>query len=103
MSKTSRIYRVVGITFSLINAVFSLFFEPKVRPAVKPSLCFIPVALLSITFGILSMRENKYQGYYELDVRGIPTHYISRLAPDSIKGRLGVGREKFLERIAIGE
>ena len=101
MSKMGRIYRVIGTTFSLANAIFSVFFEPKVRPAVKPGLRFLPVALLSLTLAMLAYRENKYQGYYQLDERGIPTHYINRLPPDVIQGRLGVGRKTFFERLAI--
>ena len=103
ISKTGRIYRIVGTTFSIINAVFSLFYEPKVRPAIQPGLRFIPLALLSLTLAMLSLRENKYQGYYQLDGNGVPTHYLNHLPPDIIKGRLGVGQKKFLERLAISE
>ena len=103
VSKTGWIYKIVGTTFSVTNAVFSLFYEPKVRPAIQPGLRFIPLALLSLTLAVLALQENKYQGYYQLDDRGIPTHFLNRLPPNSIKGRLGVGQKKFLERIAISE
>jgi hypothetical protein len=96
------LYQGVGTIFSLMTRAFSMFFEPKVRPAIRPLLRIVPFLAIGLILAILTQRVHKYNGYYQIDDQGRPVHFLDSTPPASIKGRFGVTRKKFLEQIKYG-
>jgi hypothetical protein len=59
--------------------------------------------LPAIGIGILINRGGKYTGFYQLDSQGKPVRFLSTKQPESIQGRIGVSRNKFLEQVAASK
>ncbi len=92
----------VASIFSLATGVFGLLFEPKVRPAIRAWVRFALIFVISMPLAILSLRMRKYTGYYQIDDQGRPVHFLGTALPESIKGRFGLTRKKFLEQLKYG-
>ena len=89
--------------FSLCTSIFIWFFAPRIRPLVHPAIRFI-VAIAYVATAIplsrRNMATNKQRGYYQLDGQGQPVIFISRMQPESIDRRIGVGRNRFLVQVS---
>ena len=99
ITKEDMFYRVIGTIFSLATTSYNLFFEPKVRPILRPTIRFLPIMFTSLILGLLSTRAMKHRGYYQLDDNGIPTQFLGRIPPESIQGYVGSNRKKFLKQL----
>jgi len=98
--KDYMIYQGAGAIISLATRGFTMFFEPRVRPTLRPLVRFAPILVISLILGILLNRSHKYTGFYQLDDQGTPIHFLAPSLPESIQGRFGISRKKFLEQMA---
>ena len=97
------VVQLASLGYSVASQLFNLFFEPKIRPLLRPAIRLLfPLAMAAIlgTFGYL---YGKSKGYYQLDEQGNPALFLSPTLPENIKDRRGIGRKEFLEQAEIGK
>ena len=96
ISKLELMIRIAIAIYSFTSAFYSLFIEPRFKPLERPGTRLLISMLPAGGMAILSLRERKKQGYYQLDAQGRPVQFLSALPPDPIKGRAGISSKKFL-------
>lgn len=96
LSKIDLIAKIAMAILSLVSAFYSLFIEPRFKPLERPGTRLLISMLPAGGMAILSLRERKKQGYYQLDAQGRPVQFLSAQLPDTIKGRAGISSKKFL-------
>ncbi len=85
-------------SFTFVSQVLTRFLEPRIRPLMRPGVRLLMLMLPAIILALLANRGRKYTGFYQLNNEGRPVQYLSPAAPESIQGRMGVGRKKFFEQ-----
>jgi hypothetical protein len=93
------VVQLAAIGYSVTNQLFNLFFEPKIRPLLRPAVRGLFPLAMAATLGILGYLYGKSKGYYQLDEQGNPVLFLSSTLPEPIKDRRGIGRKSFLEQI----
>jgi hypothetical protein len=105
IAKDVLVYRSIGIIFSLLSSLFSLFFPNPIKnvnanPYDKRRGVFAVDKIgLNLLIDLLALRHRKLAGFYQLDAQGNPTIFIGKKPPKSILGRVGVNRKQFLQKI----
>ena len=90
----------LGMTlFRLISQLTNWFLEPRARTLMGPTTRLLAFLLPGVILALLSNRGRKYTGFYQLNNEGRPVQYLSPAPPESIKGRMGVGRKRFFEKV----
>ena len=103
MRKDYLLYQSTWSLLSLLGRALGWFFEPRVRPLIRPWMRLALLMLPAIGIGVLLNRGAKYTGFYQLDSQGRPVRFLSTKQPESIQGRMGVSRNKFLEQVAANK
>lgn len=102
VAKGYLVYQSVGIVVTVTSRIFGMFFEPKIR-SLRALLRVGPMLVISLIMPILAIRRRKQDGFYQLDEHGMPTFFIGKFPPESIQGRVGVSRKKFLKYLSDGK
>ncbi len=105
VSKDLFLIQLAGVLYSLTIRLLGTFVEPKVRPLIRPwvrGVLLLPGVLPGLSLAILafifSSRRHQLIGFYQLDDEGRPVLFLAPLEPETIRGRIGVSRRKFLSK-----
>jgi len=96
LRKDILVLQIAASLFTLLGRIIRWFVAPKVRPVMKPWMPFALLLVPTISIGILINRGRKSTGFYQLDNEGRPVLFLSPTPPESLQGRIGVSRQKFL-------
>lgn len=103
LRKEYLLYQSISAGFTLLTNLLNWFFEPRVRPVLRPWMRILIPLVPTLILGLLINRSNKHTGYYKLDKDGNPTTFLSNKQPENIAGRMGVNRNRFLEQVTARE
>ena len=92
-------YLALQMVSILFSSLMRWFIEPRIRPAMKHWMRLVYLFLPGLSLAFISNRGRKATGFYQLDDEGMPVLFLSRIPPESIQGRIGTSRNKFLSRL----